>query len=164
MQGLIEELVSILKEELVALEKMAVAAKKQNDALRKNNGDSLNEATRELELPAQHMEELNAARIRAQESLGRACGLSPGAPLAELVAALPPVPGRQEAMELVEALRGKARELAELVRLNSLLAQNALRFCERLLRAVAPASAKAYLPDGAMDKGGTGPSFVDKSV
>ncbi|NHM28195.1 flagellar protein FlgN [Desulfofundulus sp. TPOSR] len=164
MQGLMEELVSILKAELAALEKMAVAAEKLNDALRKNSGDSLNEATRELEFLARQMEELKAASTRVQECAGRACGLSPGAPLAELVAALPPVPGRQEAMNLVAELRGKARELADLIQLNNLLAQNALRFCDRLLRAIAPAPAKTYLPDGAMDKGGTGPSFVDKSV
>ncbi|SHJ53697.1 flagellar export chaperone FlgN [Desulfofundulus thermosubterraneus] len=164
MQELIEELVSILKEELAALEKMAAAAEKQNAALRKNSGDSLNEATRELEFLARHMEELKATRTRVQEYVRRACGLFPGAPLAELVAAMPPVLGRQEAMNLVADLRGKARELAELVRLNNLLAQNALRFCERLLKAIAPTPAKTYLPDGAMDKGSTGPSFVDKSV
>lgn len=164
MQELMEQLVSMLKEELIALEKMAAAAEKQNAALRRNSGESLNEATRELEFLARQMEELKAARTRVEEYAARACGLPPGAPLAELVAAMPPVPGGQEAMNLVAELREKARELADLIRLNNLLAQNALRFCKLLLRAVDPAPAKTYLPDGAMDKGGMGPSFVDKSV
>ncbi|MGB9804405.1 flagellar protein FlgN [Desulfofundulus sp.] len=165
MQELLKELMSILSKELAALEKMVAAAEKQNAALRKNSTDSLNEAARELESLARQIEELKAARTRVQENMERACGLPPGVPLVDLFAAMPPVSGREEALNVVTDLREKARKLAELVRLNNLLAQNALRFCERLLKVIAPVpAAKTYLPDGAMNKSNIGLSLIDKSV
>jgi hypothetical protein len=160
----IHQLVAILEDELAEVEKMTAAARRQNDALRRNDGEKLLEATGELELLARALKALQAARSEVQARVGRDCGLPPGTPLAEVVAALPLVPVARQAAHLEAGLREKARELAELIRLNNLLAQNGLRFCSLLLRAVDPSRTRTYLPDGAVSKDGANPPLLDKSV
>lgn len=164
MQALLKDLCSVLKREKELIGEMQAAATRQSAALRKNDPVSLGKATGDLLSLAQQMELLKNDRLKVQAQLARRAGLPEGARLAGILEALPPVPERWEAQRLVDDLRLAALELAAVTRLNNLLAQNGLRFCEQLLAVLGQGTLRLYHPGGTVETSTGSPSILDKSV
>lgn len=165
----LEKFRSLLQKQSELLEKMLRAAQKQNYALRRNDLEVLNEATRELAALVRQMDHQEAARQEAQRQLEEERNLPPAATLKELLAGIPQTEAR-ELTALEKVLDDQAAKLTQLIRTNELLTRNALEFNARLLRAVAPAAAAAsvpgqtYQPDGTMETGSNLFSLFDKSI
>ncbi|MBE3573751.1 MAG: flagellar protein FlgN [Moorella humiferrea] len=164
MENLYEQFITLLGQELALLEKMRAVAEKQNSALRANDLDLLNRATGEMQALLQQVNVLETSRRELHSRLEQMWGMATAATLEELLAALPPVPAKEKLAALAEDLRATARALAEQVKSNNLLSQNALRFNTSLLRALAHTPGRTYLPDGSMEEDAGEISLVDKSV
>lgn len=169
LAGSWEKFRSLLQKQSGLLEKMLTAAQKQNYALRRNDLEVLNEATRELAALVRQMDHQEAARQEAQRRLEAERNLPPAATLKELLAGAPQ-PQARELAALEKSLDAQAEKLAQLIRTNELLTRNALEFNARLLRAIAPAAAVApargqtYLADGTVETGSKPLSLFDKSI
>ena len=165
-----EKLRFFLQKQAELLEKMLAAAQKQNYALRRNNLEAINEATRELAALVRQMDHQEAARQEAQRRLGEERNLPPAASLRELLADI----SRAEAGELAaleKSLSAQTAKLTQLIRINEFLTKNALEFNARLLRAIAPAAGvpvsppgQVYQSNGTVETGGKMFPMFEKSV
>ncbi|TYO95531.1 flagellar protein FlgN [Desulfallas thermosapovorans] len=162
-ENLFSQLEKVLSRQHELAGQMLAAARRQNDALRRNDITILTRAVDELEQLNGPMRQLEEEREALQARLAGALALPPGAPLKDMAPSAPgELPARLSALR--RDMRLRLEELRQLAGTNKLLTHNALRVNATILNIFRRTGGATYSNSGQVQDSGRSLNTLNKSV
>jgi len=138
-------------------------ARRQSEALRRNDTASLAALAREMAGPAARLAENEQLRLAVQGRLALVLDLPEGAGLGELLLRSPD-DIKELLAEVTPAISDQLKNLVVVNEINRLLTRRAINFNEKLLEVLNPGSGRTYRSTGEVRENGGSVSLINRTV